>query len=74
MEYRFARPLSLQQFRDFAIEGDVNAARHLTRQQLELTVIELVKQYQALPLQSRMTIDGALTIAMQAATRGELCE
>lgn len=74
MGYRFDTPLSLAQFREFAREGDVNAARHLTRSQLELTVAELLSHYDELPAHSQCTLDGALACAMQAAARGETFE
>ena len=68
------RPMSFAQFRSFALEQDVNAARHMTRPQLEKTFNELLSLYDMLPPAARYAVDGALACAQQAATRGETFE
>lgn len=71
---QFTRPLSLEEFRGFALAGDINAARHLNRQQLELIFRELLSHFDDLPLHTQYSLNGALTCAMQAAMRGEAFE
>lgn len=58
-------------FRSRVINGHVNAAHHMTRDQLAVVFRDLLAMYADLPSPARQTVDGALQIAHQASQRGE---